>query len=326
METSALLIAILVFGIIIIFKGVKIVPQQQIWVVERLGRFHDLLEPGLTIIIPFFDKVSYKHSLKEEAIDIKSQSAITRDNVTLTLDGVIFVKIIDPKLASYGVSNPYFAITQLAQTTMRSEIGKMDLDKTFEEREKLNVNIVNSLNEASATWGIQCMRYEIKDIEPPKSILLAMEQQVTADRTKRALILESEGKKQSQINFAEAQKQQVVLQSEGSKIDQINRAQGEAEAILSVAHATAESIEKVALAIQKQGGQDAVSLRIAEQYVHAFANLAKQGTTIIVPANAADAGSMVAQALTVFDSIKGKKAGNLPDAKPASTGPWNGSN
>jgi regulator of protease activity HflC (stomatin/prohibitin superfamily) len=310
MELPAFLIAILVFGIIVIFKGVKIVPQQQVWVAERLGRFHALLQPGLNIIVPFFDRVAYKHSLKEEAIDIKSQAAITRDNVTLTLDGVIFVKIIDPKLASYGVADPYFAVTQLAQTTMRSEIGKMDLDKTFEEREKLNVNIVNALNEASESWGIQCMRYEIKDIEPPKSILIAMEQQVTADRTKRALILESEGKKQFQINLAEAEKQQVVLQSEASKIDQINRAQGEAEAILAVAHATAESIEKVAIAIQKQGGTDAVSLRIAEQYVQAFSKLAKQGNTIIVPANAADAGSMVAQALSVFDGIRNKKVGS----------------
>jgi regulator of protease activity HflC (stomatin/prohibitin superfamily) len=322
MEVSQFLIAVLIFGIIIIFKGVKIVPQQQAWVVERLGKFSTLLEPGLNLIIPFLDKVAYKHSLKEDAISVNSQAAITRDNVTLTLDGVIFVKIIDPKLASYGVADPYFAVTQLAQTTMRSEIGKMDLDKTFEEREKLNVNIVNALNEASATWGIQCMRYEIKDIEPPKSILIAMEQQVTADRTKRALILESEGKKQFQINIAEAQKQEVVLQSEASKIDQINRAEGEANAILSVAAATAESIEKVASSIQKTGGEKAVALRVAEQYVAAFSELAKKGNTIIVPANAADAGGMVAQALAVFDNIKNRSNSN-DSAAGSKPNPWN---
>jgi regulator of protease activity HflC (stomatin/prohibitin superfamily) len=303
---SFFIIAIFFFAIIIIFKGVKIVPQQQAWIVERLGKFNETLEPGLRIIIPFIDKVAYKHSLKEEAIDVKSQAAITKDNVTLRLDGVVYVKIIDPKQASYGVSDPYYALTQLAQTTMRSEIGKMVLDKTFEERETLNVNIVNSINEAATSWGIQCMRYEIKDIEPPASILSAMEQQVTADRTKRALILESEGKRQAQINIAEGDKQKVVLQSEASKIDQTNRAEGEAKAILAVAEATAKGIEFVAEAIKKSGGEQAVALKIAEQYVSAFGNIAKTGNTIIVPSNANDIGGAVTQALTIFDSLKKK--------------------
>jgi len=305
MDVPIFIIAIFVFAIITIFKGVKVVPQQQAWVIERLGRFRDTLQPGLNIIIPFVDKVAYKHSLKEEAIDVRSQSAITKDNVSLEIDGVLYVRIIDPKQASYGVADPYFALTQLAQTTMRSEIGKIDLDKTFEERETLNVGIVNALNEASGTWGIQCMRYEIKDINPPQSILKSMEQQVTAERTKRAQILESEGEMQSQINIAEAEKQQQVLASEAAKIDQINRAQGEAEAIISVASATATGIESVAKSIQKTGGSDAVALQLAEQYIGAFGKLAKESNTILLPANANDIGSSVAQALAVFENIKG---------------------
>ena len=303
MQVSGFLIALLLVVIITLFKGVKIVPQQQAWIIERLGRFNSVLEPGLNLIIPFFDKVAYKHTLKEQAIDIRSQSAITKDNVTLQLDGIIYVRIIDPKQASYGVSDPYFAITQLAQTNMRSEIGKMDLDKTFEERERLNSNIVTSLNEASSTWGIQCMRYEIKDITPPVSILKAMEQQVTAERMKRAQILESEGQRQSKVNNAEAEKAQLVLASEASKIEQINRAEGEAQAILNVSEATAKGIEMVAIAINKTGGKDAVALQVAERYIDAFANLAKVNNTILLPQNT-DAGSFVAQALSVFDTIR----------------------
>lgn len=291
------------------WKGVKIVPQQQAWIVEKLGRFDRVMEPGLGFLIPFVDRVAYKHSLKEDAIDVRAQSAITKDNVTLSLDGVIYVRIIEPKQASYGVSDPYFALTQLAQTTMRSEIGKMTMDDTFEERERLNANIVHTINEAAMVWGIQCMRYEIKDITPPASVLKAMEQQVTAERHKRAEILESEGRRQSQINVAEGQKQDVVLSSEAAMTDQINRAKGEAEAIIAVAEATANGIERVAQAIQKAGGEEAVSLRIAEQYVSAFGKLAKESTTLLLPANANDPGSMVAQALSVFDSIKsGRKS------------------
>ena len=303
MEASGFIIAILFLVIITIFKGVKVVPQQQAWIIERLGKYNTTLEPGLTLIIPFLDKVAYKHTLKEQAMDIRSQSAITKDNVTLQLDGIIYVRIIDPKQASYGVADPYFALTQLAQTSMRSEIGKMDLDKTFEERERLNSNIVTSLNEASSTWGIQCMRYEIKDITPPQNILKAMEQQVTAERMKRAQILESEGAKQSKINSAEGDKAQLVLASEASKIEQINRAEGEAQAILNVAEATAKGIEMVAVAINKTGGKDAVSLQVAERYIDAFANLAKTNNTILLPQNT-EVGSFVAQALSVFDNIR----------------------
>jgi regulator of protease activity HflC (stomatin/prohibitin superfamily) len=267
--------------------------------------------------------VAYRHSLKEIALDVTSQAAITRDNVTLALDGVIFIRIIDPVAASYGVSDPIYAVTQLAQTTMRSEIGKLTLDKTFEERETLNTNIVAAINLAAQAWGIQCMRYEIKNITPPQSVLKAMELQMAADRQKRASILESEGKRQSQINVAEGMKQQVVLQSEGSQIDQINRAKGEAEAIIAVATATAEGIKKVADAILQQGGSEAVALRIAEQYVGAFKEIAKEGNTIMLPGNASDVGSMVAQALTVFESIRTRTANPAAVAVPGKpAGPW----
>lgn len=289
---------------IIIFMGVKIVPQQQVWIVERLGRYSNSLDAGLHIIIPFMDKVAYRHTLKERAIDIMEQAAITKDNVTLMLDGIIYVRIINAKDASYGVENPYYAVTQLAQTSMRSAIGKMPLDRTFEERETLNTQIVNAINEAATTWGIQCMRYEIKDIKPPVTVLKAMELQVAADRQKRAAILESEGKQQSQINIAEADKRTVVLGSEAAMTDQINRAKGEAEAIVAVANATATGIENIAASIQKNGGKDAVAYKIANDYVSAFESLAKQNNTLIIPANANDAGSMVAQALTIFNNIK----------------------
>lgn len=309
-------LGVVLIGFIMVWKGMKVVPQQQAWIIEKLGRFDRVLQPGLNFIIPFIDRIAYKHSLKEDAVDVRSQSAITRDNVTLKIDGVLYVRIIDPKQASYGISDPYFAVTQLAQTTMRSEIGKMDMDKTFEERSTLNINIVNSINEAAQAWGIQCMRYEIRDIDPPANVIKAMEQQVTAEREKRAWILDSEGKRQSAINLAEGQKQQVVLESEASMTDQINRAKGEAEAIIAVADATAKGIEKVAAAIEKTGGEKAVALRIAEQYVAAFSNLAKTNNTILLPANVNDAGSMVAQALTVFESIK------HGGGKAAVTGPW----
>lgn len=291
-------------AVIMVYKGVKIVPQQQAWIIERMGKFNRKLEPGLNILIPFIDYVAYKHSLKEQAIDVNSQTAITRDNVSLQIDGVLYVKITDPVAAAYGVEQPYFAVTQLAQTSMRSEIGKMALDMAFQERTQLNSNIVFSINEASDSWGIQCMRYEIKDITPPRSVLEAMELQVAAERQKRAEILDSEGKRQSAINIAEGDKAEVVLQSEAAMTDQINRAKGEAEAIIAVANATAEGIEKVASSIQKQGGSDAVSLRVAEQYIHAFNKLAQEGTTILLPTDTANAGGMVAQALSVFETIK----------------------
>jgi regulator of protease activity HflC (stomatin/prohibitin superfamily) len=308
MDIFTLIIGFIIF--ITLWSGIKIVPQQNAWVVERLGKYNSTLEPGLNFLIPFVDKVAYRHSLKENAIDIPSQSAITKDNVTLSIDGVLYLKITDPKQASYGVGDARYAISQLAQTTMRSELGKITLDKTFLERENLNANIVQSINEASQVWGIQCLRYEIKDITPPTNVRQAMELQVAAERQKRAEVLDSEGKRQAQINVAEGQKQEVVLTSEASKIDQINRAQGEAEAILAVAKATAEGIETVAESIEKSGGEKAVALRLGEQYITAFGELAKEGNTILLPAKTGDMGSMVAQAMSVFKTIQNQMPGS----------------
>jgi len=306
MEISNLFLAVTFIVFIFAWSGIKLVPQQMVWIVERLGRYNDSLHAGLHFIIPFVDKIAYKHSLKENAIDIPSQSAITKDNVTLVIDGILYLKITDPKQASYGVRDPLYAISQLAQTTMRSELGKITLDKTFEEREVLNINIVQSINEASSVWGIQCLRYEIRDITPPDNVRSAMELQVAAERQKRAEVLQSEGKRQSQINIAEGIKQEVVLKSEAAMTDQINRAKGEAEAILSVAKATAGGIEMVASAIDKVGGEKAVALKLAEQYIEAFSNLAKESNTVLLPAQTGDAGSMVAQALSVFNAIQEK--------------------
>lgn len=314
-----LILAFGVIALIIVFMGVKAVPQQQAWIVESFGKYDKKLEPGINFLIPFYQRVAYKHSLKEMAVDVAEQAGITRDNVTLNLDGVLYVRVIDPVASSYGVSDPIYAVQLLAQTTMRSEIGKLTLDKTFEERETLNANIVLAINEAAQSWGIQCMRYEIKDITPPTSVLKAMELQVAADRQKRASILESEGERQSQINVAEGGKQEVVLKSEAAMIDQVNRAKGEAEAILAVAEATAKGIELVSQSITKEGGSDAVSLKIAEQYVDAFSKLAKESNTILLPSNVGDVGSMVAQALTVFDSIRNKSG----DAVEGAKSPWN---
>ena len=289
-----------------VLKGVTFVPQQPVWIVERMGRYRASMQAGLNFLIPFIDNISYRHSLKEEAVDIPSQTAITKDNVTLIIDGILYLKITDPKQASYGVGDARYAITQMAQTTMRSELGKMTLDKTFLERDNLNVSIVQSINEASVVWGIQCLRYEIKDITPPDNVRQAMELQVAAERQKRAEVLDSEGKRQSQINIAEGIKQEVVLKSEAAMTDQINRAKGEAEAILQVAKATAEGIELVAVSIEKSGGEKAVALRLAEQYIEAFSKLAKENNTLILPAKTDDAGSMVAQALSIFNSIQGQ--------------------
>jgi regulator of protease activity HflC (stomatin/prohibitin superfamily) len=306
-----------IFGFIvalIVWKGVKTVPQQNAWIIESLGRYDRTLTAGLHLLVPFVERVAYKHSMKEHAYDVMEQTAITRDNVSLVLDGVIYIRIVDPVQASYGVSNPIFAVTQLAQTTMRSEIGKLTLDESFEERERLNANIVKAINDAAQTWGIQCMRYEIKNISPPQSVLKAMELQVAAERQKRAEILQSEADRQSRINMAEGKKQEVVLQSEASLTDQVNRAKGEAEAILAVAEATAKGIEMIAASIRQEGGGEAVALRVAEQYVSAFGKLAKESTTVLLPANASDAGGMVAQALSVFDALKRDHT--------ASSGPW----
>ena len=308
-----LLLALSVIIIIGLVSAIKIVPQQEAWVMERLGKFDGVLEPGLTMIIPIIQRVAYKHSLKEQAIDVHAQTAISNDNVTLLIDGVLYIKILDPKAASYGVSNPYYAISQLAQTTMRSEIGKLKLDKTFEERETLNHLIVTSMNQAATNWGIQCMRYEIKDIQPPKTILQAMELQVAAERQKRADILESEGKRQSQINIAEGEKARIVLNSEAALTDKVNRAKGEAEAIVCVAEATAKGIDVVAASIKKNGGTEAVSLRVAEQYVEAFGKLAQKSNTILLTANLENPSGFIAQAMTIFDRLKNTKQTDSKD-------------
>lgn len=304
---DVLLFIISALAIIAILFTIKIVPQQQAWIVERLGKFDRTLEPGLNILVPIIERVAYKHTLKEQAMDVHAQTAISNDNVTLQIDGVLYVKIVDAVAASYGVDNPYYAISQLAQTTMRSEIGKLKLDKTFEEREALNHAIVTSINHAATNWGIQCMRYEIKDIQPPATILEAMELQVAAERQKRARILESEGHRQAQINVAEGEKEQVVLTSEAAYTDQVNRARGEGEAILFVAEATAKGIDIVAEAIKRDGGPDAVSLRVAEQYLEAFSKLAQKNNTLILPADVSTPSNFIAQAMTIYDNLKTDK-------------------
>lgn len=290
---------ILVVAIIFVIMALKVVPQQNSWVIERLGRFHAALLPGLNIVIPFIDRVAYKHMLKEVPLDVPSQICITRDNTQLQVDGILYFQVTDPKLASYGTSDYVLAITQLAQTTLRSAIGKMELDKTFEEREHINSAVVAALDEAASSWGVKVLRYEIKDLTPPKEILHAMQAQITAEREKRALIAASEGRKQEQINIATGQREASIQRSEGEKQAAINNAQGEAEAIKAVASATAQAIQQVAQAIQSPGGMDAVNLKVAEKYVEAFGKVAKEGNTLILPGNLADMGAMVATAMSI---------------------------
>ncbi|ENW4889339.1 TPA: SPFH domain-containing protein [Neisseria gonorrhoeae] len=305
-----LLAAVAVFG----FKSFVVIPQQEVHVVERLGRFHRALTAGLNILIPFIDRVAYRHSLKEIPLDVPSQVCITRDNTQLTVDGIIYFQVTDPKLASYGSSNYIMAITQLAQTTLRSVIGRMELDKTFEERDEINSTVVSALDEAAGAWGVKVLRYEIKDLVPPQEILRAMQAQITAEREKRARIAESEGRKIEQINLASGQREAEIQQSEGEaqaavnasnaeKIARINRAKGEAESLRLVA----EAIRQIAAALQTQGGADAVNLKIAEQYVAAFNNLAKESNTLIMPANVADIGSLISAGMKIIDSSKTAK-------------------
>jgi regulator of protease activity HflC (stomatin/prohibitin superfamily) len=291
---------LLVIVMVIAAKTIKIVPQQHAWVLERLGRYHATLTPGLTIVVPFIDRVAYKHVLKEIPLEVPSQVCITRDNTQLQVDGVLYFQVTDAMKASYGSSNFVYAITQLSQTTLRSVIGKLELDKTFEERDYINHSIVTSLDQAAANWGVKVLRYEIKDLTPPKEILHAMQAQITAEREKRAVIAASEGRKQEQINIAWGAREAAIHKSEGERQAQINQAQGEAAAILAVAEANAQAIEKVGAAIQTAGGMDAVNLKIAEQYVGAFGNLAKQGNTLIVPADLSEMSSMIASALTIM--------------------------
>jgi regulator of protease activity HflC (stomatin/prohibitin superfamily) len=273
-------------------------------VIERLGKFHSILEPGLNVIVPFVDRVAYKHSLKEIALDVAEQVCITKDNTQLAVDGIIYFQVVDPKLASYGTSNYLLAITQLAQTALRSEIGKMELDKTFESRDEINHKVVSVLDEAGRTWGIKVLRYELKSLTPPESILRAMQAQITAEREKRAVIATSEGKRQQEINIADGQRQAAILESEGQKQAQINKAQGEAGAIELVANANANAVRVVATAMGLPGGMDAANLKVAQQYVEAFSNLAKVGNTLIIPTNIGDVASVVASAMTVMDRTR----------------------
>ncbi|GFY57849.1 stomatin-like protein 2, mitochondrial [Trichonephila inaurata madagascariensis] len=282
---------------------IMFVPQQEAWVVERMGRFNRILQPGLNFLVPIVDKVKYVQSLKELAIDIPKQSAITLDNVTLNIDGVLYLRVVDPYKASYGVEDPEFAITQLAQTTMRSELGKISLDSVFRERESLNFAIVEAINKASNAWGIDCLRYEIRDIRLPQRVNEAMQMQVEAERKKRAAILESEGIREADINVAEGKKRARILSSEAEKTEQINRAQGEASAILAKADARARSLHVIADSLLQKRGSNAASLLIAEQYVSAFSKLAKTGNTLILPSNTNDVSSMVAQALAIYKNI-----------------------
>jgi regulator of protease activity HflC (stomatin/prohibitin superfamily) len=299
------LLVLLIVVIVFVMKSVTIVPQQHAWVVERLGRFHATLTPGLKIVIPFVDRIAYKHSLKEIPLDTPSQVCITRDNTQLAVDGVLFFQVTDPQRASYGASNYIVAITQLAQTTLRSVIGKLELDKTFEEREFINHSVVSAIDEAAMNWGVKVLRYEIKDLTPPAEILRSMQAQITAEREKRALIASSEGRKQEQINIATGQKEAAIAKSEGDKQAAINNAQGQAAAVLAIAEATSEAIRKVANSIQAPGGMEAVNLRVAEKYVEAFAGVAKANNTLILPANLADVGSLIATAMTI---VKGQPA------------------
>ena len=295
---------ILIVAVIFIVTALKVVPQQNSWIVERLGKFHAALLPGLNVVIPFIDRVAYKHMLKEVPLDVPSQICITKDNTQLQVDGILYFQVTDPRLASYGTSDYVLAITQLAQTTLRSVIGKMELDKTFEERDHINAAVVAALDEAATSWGVKVLRYEIKDLTPPKEILHAMQAQITAEREKRALIAASEGRKQEQINIATGEREAFIQRSEGEKQSAINRAQGEAEAIKAVASANAQAIQQVAQAIQSAGGMEAVNFKVAEQYVDAFAQVAKQGNTLILPGNLADLGGLVATAMSIVKSQK----------------------
>ena len=299
---SGALIVFLVFAalvLVIISRTAVVVPQQSAYVVERLGRYRATLDAGFHILLPFIDAIRYRHSLKENALDIPEQICITKDNVQVHVDGVLYLKVMNPERASYGVSDYLFAITQLAQTALRSEIGKIELDRTFEERTHINLEIVNELDKATEPWGIKVLRYEIKNITPPVDVLAAMEKQMRAEREKRAVVLTSEGQRDAAINSAEGEKQQVIKASEAKK-KQINEAEGQAAAILAVAEATAEGIRKVAEAIKLPGGYEAVQLRVAEQYIGQFGQLAKESNTMVLPASVADVGSMIALAMNVI--------------------------
>jgi len=298
---EAVFIVILVIAAIFVARSLKVVPQQHAWVVERLGKYHGTLTPGLNILIPFIDRVAYRHSLKEIPLDVPSQVCITKDNTQLTVDGILYFQVTDPMRASYGASNYIIAITQLAQTTLRSVIGKMELDKTFEERTSINVAVVQALDEAALNWGVKVLRYEIKDLTPPAAILHSMQAQITAEREKRALIAASEGRRQEQINIATGEREAFIARSEGEKQAEINNAQGQAAAIVAVAEANADAIRKVAQAIREPGGEQAVQLKVAEKAVEAYSQLAQKNNTMIVPGNMSEVSGLIATAMAIIN-------------------------
>lgn len=309
-------IGVVLLIIIVLLKTAQVVPQRRAFVVERLGKYSRTLEAGFHILVPFIDKIAYKHSLKEVAVDVPSQMCITQDNIAIEIDGVLYLQVLDAKSASYGIEDYLFASTQLAQTTLRSEIGKLELDRTFEERETINANIITALDKASEPWGLKITRYEIANITPPPSVRDALEKQMRAERERRAVIAESEGEKEAKINVAEGEKQEVIKQSEAIREQQINEAEGKAREIELLAVATADGIRKIAEAIESPGGAQAVNLRIAEQYVDQFGNLAKTNNTLIIPNDLADVGGMVAGLAKVLDSSgdKGTKLPPLPNS------------
>ena len=301
MDFGFIVAAMLAFvAIVVVVKTAVVVPQQNAYIIENLGRYSRTLGAGFNILIPFLERVAYRHSLKEQAIDVEEQICITSDNVQVGVDGVLYLQVMDARKASYGIGEYLFAIAQLAQTTLRSEIGKIELDKTFEERSHINLRVVEELDQASNPWGVKVLRYEIKNINPPRDVLVAMEKQMRAEREKRATVLQSEGERDAKINEAEGEKQRVIKESEAAKQQQINEAEGEAAAILAVAEATAEGLKKVAIALNAEGGDKAMQLRVAEDYLERFGNLAREGNTLIVPANLSDVSSMIGAATTVF--------------------------
>ena len=315
METFYVALAVVIVVVIILAKIAVVVPQQSAYVVETLGRFNRTVQAGFHVLVPFVDRIAYRHNLKEQALDIPEQICITKDNVQVGVDGVLYMQVLDARNASYGITNYQFAITQLAQTTLRSEIGKIDLDRTFEERGTINANVVSELDKASAAWGVKVLRYEIKNITPPHDVLSAMEKQMRAEREKRAVILASEGERDAKINQAEGEKQRVIKESEAKKQQQINEAQGQAEAILAVATATAEGLRRVGESLAGRGGMEAMQLRVAEEYVKQFGTLATEAqSTLIVPANLSDIASMIALATGVLRD-QGKRLGPTPSGQ-----------
>jgi regulator of protease activity HflC (stomatin/prohibitin superfamily) len=321
--TLIILVVVAIFAIAVVVRTAVVVPQQAAYVVERLGKFHMVMDAGFHVLLPFIDAIRYRHTLKEQAIDIPEQTCITRDNVTVAVDGVLYLKVMDAQRASYGISDYYYAITQLAQTTLRSEIGKIELDRTFEERAHINGQVVAELDKATMPWGVKVLRYEIKNITPPQDVLAAMEKQMRAEREKRAVVLTSEGERDAAINNAEGKKQQVIKESEAARQRQINEADGQAQAILAVTTATAEGIRKVAEAIAAPGGVEAVQLRVAEQYVKEFGNIAQKTNTVVIPATLSDVGGMIAAAMNVLKTVTPHEAVRntvLPKPQPRPPG------